>query len=109
MGSVEQLTQRERRPWLRSRFYTEDGNADPKYGEMVAEALGIDISTVDTSSNGEGSYEDWLAERARDKELDYPTEPAEPKSAEGLPPEGRDTNVDDPTTLTSWEDDPYLL
>jgi len=83
--------------------------ADPKYGEMVAEALGIDISTVDTSSNGETSREDWQAERARDKELDHPTKPAEPKSAEDLPPEGRDTNVADPTTLTPWEDDPYLL
>lgn len=80
--------------------------ADPKYGRMVAEALGIDIDTVDLSTNGEGSYEDWLRERARDKDLDYPTEPADPQSARDLPAEGRDTNVPDPASLTAWETDP---
>ena len=33
----------------------------------------------------------------------------EPESAKDLPPEGRDTNVKDPKTLSDPMDDPYLL
>lgn len=83
--------------------------ADRKYGEMVAEALGIDISSVDLSYNGSGSYEDWRAEMSKDADKNHPTEPAMPKSAEGLPEEGRDTNVKDQSTVIDWKTDPYLL
>lgn len=83
--------------------------ADPKYGRMVAEAMGIDMDKVDVSSNGMTNRQDWEAENARGfEELNRPTAPASPKSAEGLPPEGRDTNVD-PKTLVDWKTDPYLL
>lgn len=83
--------------------------ADKKYGEMVAEALGIDITTVDLSTNGMGNRHDWEMENARGfEDLNKPTMPASPKSAENLPAEGRDTNVD-PKTLIDWKTDPYLL
>ncbi len=83
--------------------------ADNRYGEMVAEALGIDIASVDTSTNGMGNRHDWEQENARGKEtLDTPTKPASPKSAEGLGECGRDTNVD-PKSLIDWKTDPYLL
>lgn len=83
--------------------------ADPKYGEMVATALGIKIDDVDLSYNGAKSREDWMKEMAKDADKDVPTDPAEPESAKDLPCEGRDTNVADPSTLTDWQTDPYLL
>lgn len=83
--------------------------ADPAYGEGVAKAMGIDIKDVDLTPNESKSREEWEKDRAKDKELDVPTKPAEPESAKNLPPEGRDTNVDDPKTLSDPEDDPYLL
>lgn len=83
--------------------------ADPKYGEMVAEALGIDINSVDLSYNGAANREDWRKEMAKDADKNHPTEPASPKSAEDLPPEGRDTNADDPKSLIDWRTDPFLL
>lgn len=83
--------------------------ADPAYGEGVAKAMGIDIKDVDLAPNESKSREEWEKDRAKDKELDVPTKPAEPESAKDLPPEGRDTNVDDPKTLSDPEDDPYLL
>ena len=83
--------------------------ADPAYGEGVAKAMGIDIKDVDLTPNESKSREEWEKDRARDKALDEPTKPAEPESAKDLPPEGRDTNVDDPKTLSDPEDDPYLL
>ena len=83
--------------------------ADPAYGEGVAKAMGIDIKDVDLTPNESKSREEWEKDRAKDKELDVPTKPAEPESAKDLPPEGRDTNVDDPKTLSDPEDDPYLL
>ena len=83
--------------------------ADPAYGEGVAKAMGIDIKDVDLAPNESKSREEWEKDRARDKALDEPTKPAEPESAKDLPPEGRDTNVDDPKTLSDPEDDPYLL
>ena len=83
--------------------------ADKKYGEMVAEALGIDLKDVDLSEPDYSSREAWLKTNNAHPELNKPTTPAEPKSAMDLPPEGRDTNVEDPTMLTPWEDDPYLL
>lgn len=83
--------------------------ADPKYGEMVAEALGIDIKSVDLSYNGSASYEDWRAEMAKDADKNVVTEPSSPKSAEGLPPEGRDTNVTDQSKVIDWKTDPFVL
>lgn len=83
--------------------------ADPAYGEGVAKAMGIDIKDVDLAPNESKSREEWEKDRAKDKDLDVPTKPAEPESAKDLPPEGRDTNVDDPKTLSDPEDDPYLL
>lgn len=83
--------------------------ADPAYGEGVAKAMGIDIKDVDLKPNESKSREEWEKDRAKDKDLDVPTKPAEPESAKDLPPEGRDTNVDDPKTLSDPEDDPYLL
>ena len=83
--------------------------ADPAYGEGVAKAMGIDIKDVDLTPNESKSREEWEKDRAKDKDLDVPTKPAEPESAKDLPPEGRDTNVDDPKTLSDPEDDPYLL
>ncbi len=83
--------------------------ADPLYGEGVAKALGIDIATVDLEPNKADSREAWAAGNARDKHLDEPTKPACPESARDLPAEGRDTNAADPTALTPWENDPYML
>lgn len=83
--------------------------ADPEYGKGVAKALGIDIDTVDLEMKAPKSREEWEKLNARDADLNYPTDPAEPESAKDLPPEGRDTNAEDPTTLIAWEDDPYLL
>lgn len=83
--------------------------ADPAYGEGVAKAMGIDIKDVDLAPNESKSREEWEKDRAKDKDLDVPTKPAEPESAKDLPPEGRDTNVKDPKTLSDPEDDPYLL
>ncbi len=83
--------------------------ADPAYGEGVAKALGIDIKSVDLEPNKADSREAWEAGNARDKNLDQPTKPAEPESAKNLPPTGRDTNVEDPRSLTAWETDPQLL
>lgn len=83
--------------------------ADPEYGKGVAKALGIDIENVDLEPNTATSREEWERLNARDKDLNEPTKPANPESAMDLPLEGRDTNVDDPTTLSAWESDPFLL
>ncbi len=83
--------------------------ADPAYGEGVAEALGIDINEVDLSPMPSDSREQWRKDNARFADKDEPTEAADPASARDLQPEGRDTNADDPKSLTSWENDPYLL
>ena len=83
--------------------------ADPEYGKGVAKALGIDIDTVDLEMIEPKSREEWEKLNARDADLNYPTEPAEPESAKDLPPEGRNTNAEDPKSLIDWENDPYLL
>lgn len=83
--------------------------ADHKYGEMVAEALGIDIKMVDLTYNGSTSYEDWRKEMSKDADKQTPTEAVKPKSAEGLPKEGRDTNVADQSIVINWETDPFVL
>ncbi|NLA95695.1 MAG: catalase, partial [Clostridiaceae bacterium] len=83
--------------------------ADPDYGKGVAEALGIDIGTVDLTPMKSDSRDAWEKDKARGADLNVPTQPANPKSAMNLPPEGRDTNVKDPATLYSWEDDPQVL
>lgn len=83
--------------------------ADEDYGKGVAEALGIDIDTVDLEINKSDSREQWEKDNARDADLDQPTEAAEPKSAMDLPPEGRDTNLDDPSEYSDWRKDSYIL
>lgn len=83
--------------------------ADPAYGEGVAKALGIDIKDVDLAPNKSDSRQQWEEDRARDSHLQEPTEPACPESARDLPAEGRCTNVEDPQTLSAWENDPQLL
>lgn len=84
--------------------------ADKKYGEMLAEALGIDINEVDLSFPEVHNRETWYEHNNKHKaELDKPSKPAEVKSAQDLPPTGRDTNAADPKELTDWETDPYLL
>ena len=83
--------------------------ADPEYGAGVAKALGIDLDTVNLDENRSASREEWEKDMARDQDLNKPTKAAEPESAADLPPEGRDTNAEDPKSLSSWENDPYLL
>lgn len=83
--------------------------ADPAYGKGVAEALGIDIESVNVDVTPPKSRKEWEEYVAMDSDLNYPTEAREPESAKDLGPAGRDTNVADPKTLSSWEDDPYLL
>lgn len=84
--------------------------ADPAYGEGVAKALGIELETVDLEPMLHRSREENAKDNARGhRDLNVPTEPADPESARDLPAEGRDTNVADPKELTSWENDPHLL
>ncbi len=83
--------------------------ADPAYGKGVAEALGIDIGSVNVDVTPPKSRKEWEEYVAMDSDLNYPTKASEPESAKDLGPAGRDTNVADPKTLSSWEDDPYLL
>lgn len=94
---------------IKHRHITHCYMADPDYGKGVAEAIGIDINDVDLTPMLSDSHETWLKDNARNSDLNTPTEPAMPKSAMDLPPEGRDTNVADPTTLYSWEKDPHVL
>lgn len=85
-------------------------HADKEYGEMLAEALAIDIKDVDLSDSPSDSREQWEKENARGFEnLNNTTVPMEPASAIDLPPEGRITNTEDPTEFTPWENDPQLL
>ncbi len=84
--------------------------ADPAYGEGVAKALGINLSDVDLTPMPSDNYEQWRKDNARGaSELNVPTEPANPESAQDLPPTGRDTNAADPATLYDWQTDPQLL
>ena len=83
--------------------------ADPDYGKGVARALGIDIEEVDLTPMLSDSRQAWEKDRARGADLNIPTQAACPESAKDLPPEGRDTNHDDPALLYSWEDDPQML
>lgn len=83
--------------------------ADPDYGKGVAEALGIDINEVDLTPRLYRSREEWEADRAKDQDLNVPTKPADPASAKDLPAEGRDTNAEDPASLSDPMDDPYVL
>lgn len=83
--------------------------ADPDYGKGVAEALGIDIARVNLDDAPVDSYQAWRARNQAYADLDEPTTPADPASARSLPPEGRDTNVENPASLYDWKTDPYLL
>lgn len=84
-------------------------HADPDYGRGVAQALGIDIDSVDLDDPTPDSDPLWRRRNAAGADLNVPTKPASPESAKGLPPEGRDTNVADPTTLTDPMADPFVL
>ncbi|MDO5713617.1 MAG: catalase [Tissierellia bacterium] len=94
---------------IKYRYIRNCYTADPDYGKGVAKALGIDIEKVDLRPNNSTSREEWEKDNARDSDLNTPTEPAMPESAKDLPPEGRDTNVEDPKILSDPENDPYLL
>ena len=84
--------------------------ADPEYGKGVAEALGISIEDVDLTPMNSDSHDVWVKDNARgSSDLNIPTMPANPSTAIGLPQNGRDTNVKDPASLYSWENDPQLL
>lgn len=83
--------------------------ADPAYGEGVAKALGLNIENIDLTPMKSDSREQWLEDLNRFNDLKDPSQPANPKSAQDLGPEGRDTNVQDPQSLTAWETDPQLL
>ena len=83
--------------------------ADPAYGEGVAEALGIDLNTVDLTPMLSDSREVWQKDNARNAHLNTPTTPACPQSALDLPLEGRDTNANDPASLFDWKTDPQVL
>ncbi len=95
---------------IKHRHITHCYMADPEYGKGVAKAMGIFIDDVNLEPMESDSYETWKKDNARGfADLNEPTMPADPESAKDLPPTGRDTNVDDPASLMSWEDDPQLL
>ncbi len=84
--------------------------ADPEYGKGVAEALNIDIDTVDLTPWPRDSKEANEKANAQGADLNYPTEPVTvPESAENLPPEGRDTNFEDPKVLADPMNDNYFI
>ncbi len=84
--------------------------ADPEYGKGVAEALGISIDDVDLTPMNSDSHDTWVKDNSRgSSDLNVPTMPANPSTAMDLPQNGRDTNVKDPASLYSWENDPQLL
>lgn len=83
--------------------------ADENYGKGVAKALGIDINDVDLEPRLYRSREEWEENLSRDQDLNEPTEAVDPESAKDLPPEGRDTNVEDPSSHTDPMNDPYVL
>ncbi len=94
---------------IKHRHITRCYMADPEYGKGVAQALGINIDDVDLTPMKSDSHDTWKQDNARGADLNRPTVPANPESAKDLPPTGRDTNVDNPADLYSWEKDPYLL
>ncbi len=84
--------------------------ADPEYGKGVSEALGISIDDVDLTPMKSDSRDVWMKDNARGAtDLNMPTMPADPVTARDLPYIGRDTNVEDPTSLYGWQGDPHLL
>jgi catalase len=84
--------------------------ADPEYGKGVAEALSISMDEVDLTPMKSDSHDAWLKDNARGaSDLNVPTMSADPVTAKDLPHNGRDTNVEEPKSLFSWEDDPQLL
>ncbi len=102
--NMEDSTLQIKHRWIRHCY-----QADPKYGEGVAKALNIDISDVDLTPTPGDSKEQLDKDNARDANLNTPTDPVEPESAKDLPPCGRDTNAEDPASLSDWKADPYLL
>lgn len=95
---------------IKHRHITHCYQADSAYGEGVAKALGIDIEEVNLEPMRHDSREQNEKDNARGhRDLNVPTETAEPESAKDLPAEGRDTNPADPKELTSWENDHHVL
>src|SRR5690625_4158407 len=88
--------------------YTYQGDTD--YGEGVVKALGIDINDVDlTPTPRDSRAANDKANRRGFENLNEPTQPAEPETAKDLGFEGRDTNFEDPRTLTDIMNDPHFL
>ncbi len=84
--------------------------ADPDYGKGVAAAMGISLDDVDLTPMKSDSYDVWRQDNARGAaDLNVISTPADPITARDLPPNGRDTNVADPKSLFSWENDPHVL
>ncbi len=94
---------------IKHRHITHCYMADPEYGKGVAKALGIDIDSVNLAPMKSDSRKAWEEDNARNAHLNTPTEPACPETAKDLPADGRDTNVGDPKSLYSWENDPHML
>ncbi len=84
--------------------------ADPAYGKGIAEALGIDIDTVDLAPLKHDSRDqNEIDNHHRHDDLNVATEPVDPASSKDLPINGRDTNAQDPTSLIDWKTDPQFL
>jgi len=95
---------------IKHRHINNTYQADPDYGAEVAKALGIDLNGVDLTPTPRDSRTANDHANARGFEnLNYPTEEADPESAKDLGVAGRDTNVDNPASLTDIMDDPYFL
>ena len=84
--------------------------ADPEYGKGVADALGIDINSVDLTPTPRNSRKANEEANARGfEDLNVVTEPAHPETSRDLGPEGRDTNYPDPKSVIDPMEDPYFL
>ena len=55
------------------------------------------------------SREEHKSDNERNQDLRKPSQKADLEYAKDLGPKGRDTNAKDPKSLSSWENDPYLL
>ena len=95
---------------IKHRHINNTYQADADYGAGVAKALGIDLNDVDLTPTPRDSRAANDHANARGfRDLNYPTEPADPESAKDLGFEGRDTNATDPKSLIDIMDDPHFL
>ncbi|NLG58079.1 MAG: catalase, partial [Clostridiales bacterium] len=74
--------------------------ADPDYGKGVAEALGIDLATVDLNLPKRDSLENNHKANNAHPELNQPTQPMD---------SGREIDTNKPNAYINPEDDPWLL